>query len=138
MTQFEAMKIIIDKDVYHTLVEYKPLLEQYKIRRFGVDPTTREILAKIYEQVSGEYIDCKSCGSKLYLLVLLQWIYNYETNKDKKFSNVTETPKTETIIKKQKNTKDNGVRGNRSGGSGGNTGTRDSNTGKQKGKSKKL
>jgi hypothetical protein len=92
MTQIETMNLLIGEDAYQSLLPYKALLEQYRIRRFGVPIETREVIAKIYQQVTGDYVECTSCGAKLYLIVALQWIYNYE------LKNANETTNAETIV----------------------------------------
>ena len=82
MTQKEIQNLVLNKELYNKIVEYKPLLEQYKIRRF-IDPTIRDTLGKLYESVTGDFVGCKSCGAKVYLLIMLQWLYNYEINNKK-------------------------------------------------------
>ena len=91
MNHFEAINHIISENQYDRIKDYKQKLETYKIRKYGLDTDDLSVLSGVYSEITGEPIQCNTCGGKLYLHVVLSWIHNFE--------NKTTKTTTEPVVK---------------------------------------
>ena len=80
MSHYESLNLIPTAKQYNDVVEYKQKLETWRVRRYGLTANELDFIASVFAEVTGNEKPCSTCGGRLFPNVVLQWIYNYETN----------------------------------------------------------
>ena len=107
MTHYESLSIIPTKQQYDGVVEYKQKLEVWRIRRYGLTSNELDFIASVYAEVTSLEKPCSNCGGRLFPIVVLQWIHNFETSNSvsSETSETDNSVSSETVENKNKKLK---------------------------------
>ena len=78
-TEQEYNYIFRCNDVEPIVENVKQKLETYKVRGYGLTRAELDIINRIYHNINDDVYQCANCNNRLIPIVVLQWIYNYET-----------------------------------------------------------